>query len=74
MTELAPEQYAGTVAQWRQALATATRARALDDPHLGDAWVGLAELEPPETLFAEPGRPCRSFSQWWNRVARRAAG
>jgi deoxyribodipyrimidine photo-lyase len=72
MDELAPEQYAGTAAQWREALAAARRARALDDPHLEGAWAGAVERQVPEALFDDPARACRSFSQWWNRVTRKA--
>jgi deoxyribodipyrimidine photo-lyase len=74
MQELAPTGFLGTASQWREALGAAHRVWAVDDPHLDGAFAGIADLQAPPTLFADPGRPCRSFSQWWNRVSRDPRG
>lgn len=49
------------------ALARARRVDGWADPHLGPMpW----PLRPPPSLFGEPGRRCRSFSQFWQQVTR----
>lgn len=42
-------------------------ARTVADPHLR-AWLLPGQGEPVPRLFADPGRRCRSFSQFWTRV------
>ncbi len=44
------------------------QARSLDDLHLQPHW-NLPELAPIPRLFAEPDRPCTSFTQFYKRVA-----
>jgi len=49
------------------ALARARRVDGWADPHLGPVpW----PLRAPPSLFGEPGRRCRSFSQFWQQVTR----
>ena len=56
------------------AIATALRAAAqvetIDDAHLPPAWRAWAR--PASSGFAEPDRPCASFSAWWKLVQRQA--
>jgi len=42
-------------------------ARTVADPHLR-AWLSPGQGGPVPRLFADPGRRCRSFSQFWTRV------
>lgn len=69
LQDLAPVAYLGTAAEWREALRAAASVRGVDEPHLGGAFDGIARLDAPETIFDDPGRLCRSFTQWWNRVS-----
>jgi deoxyribodipyrimidine photo-lyase len=68
MDALAPAQWRGTAAQWRQALAGAAAVRGWSDPHLGALGQELGLIARPPA-FAEPAGPCRSFTQFWRAVA-----
>lgn len=50
-----------------RALATARSVAGIADPHLGPALAALP-LKEPAPAFTDPGRRCRSFSDWWARV------
>ena len=51
-------------------LASASRVRSVDDPHI-TRWLNpLAQLEAAPALFPRVDRPCSSFSQWWTRATR----
>ena len=42
-------------------------ARSTADPHLR-GWMPDAQCDPVPRIWADPGRRCRSFSQFWTRV------
>ena len=44
-------------------------ARTVADPHL-KAWLLPGQGEPVPRIWADPGRRCGSFSQFWSRVTR----
>ena len=62
--------WSGTPSELREALRAASSVAGHDDPHLAGALNGLG-LRPPAHLFAWPERRCRSFSQFWQRIAPR---
>jgi deoxyribodipyrimidine photo-lyase len=70
---------AGAAVWWADAatlaalLATARSVQTLDDPHVTPWLRGLATLRPAPRLFADPAARCGSFSQFWNRVTKRAS-
>ena len=49
--------------------APAADASARAEPHIA-AWLAPAGQQPVPRLFAEPGRRCASFTQFWTRVNR----
>ena len=51
---------------WCEGLPPAT-AHTVADPHLR-SWADGAHAAPVPRIWPDPGRPCRSFSQFWNRV------
>jgi len=59
----------GTGPELVAALAGAASVQGAHDAHLGADWRALP-LAPAARLFAEPGRPCTSFSQFWSRVTK----
>ncbi|NDY92700.1 FAD-binding domain-containing protein [Ideonella livida] len=68
MGQLAPQGWWDTAAALSQALGAAGRVHGWADPHLGDLNARWG-LRPPPAAFADPGRRCRSFSDWWSRVS-----
>ncbi len=44
------------------------RVRAIAEPHLAPFWQ-LHDAAPVPRLFAEPGRPCHSFTQFYKQVS-----
>jgi deoxyribodipyrimidine photo-lyase len=51
-------------------LASASRVRSVDDPHITRWLHPLAQLDAAPALFPQVDRPCSSFSQWWTRATR----
>ena len=51
-------------------LASASRVRSVDDPHITRWLYPLAQLDAAPALFPQVDRPCSSFSQWWTRATR----
>lgn len=49
------------------ALAAARSVQGLHDPHLGPELQALCRQH-AAPAFSDPGRRCRSFSDWWSRV------
>jgi len=46
--------------------------RTVADPHLG-GWLPPGQGEPVPRIWADPGRRCGSFSQFWTRIRKAAA-
>lgn len=70
LAALAPRRWHAPAATLASALEDAVRVRGTWDPQLPSALRGAAEWREPPALFPEPGRPCRSYSQWWREVTR----
>lgn len=65
MTHLGGTPWWGGAAAWS---ALAGKVRAFDDAHLRPFGLMRDAIAPPR-LFAEPGRVCRSFTQFYKQVA-----
>lgn len=70
MAALATRQWQGDRQALAQALAAARSVQTLADPHVGPLLPPQVQQRPPQPLFAEPDRPCASFSAWWLRSTR----
>jgi deoxyribodipyrimidine photo-lyase len=65
MTQFGGTPWWASAAAWS---ALAGKARTFDDPHLRPFGLLHDAMAPPQ-LFAEPGRICQSFSQFYRQVA-----
>ena len=70
MSALTALQWHGDRAQLAQALAAARSVQTLANGHVAELLPPVVRQRATPRLFAEPDRPCASFSTWWNRVAR----
>jgi deoxyribodipyrimidine photo-lyase len=70
MAAIAGERWLVDAPGLQRLLASASRVRSVDDPHI-TRWLNpLAQLEAAPALFPRVDRPCSSFSQWWTRATR----
>jgi deoxyribodipyrimidine photo-lyase len=70
LAELAPQRWHGDAQAIGQALSTAVRVRAIDEPHLAPWLPRWAQCQPAPSLFPDVAYRFNSFSPWWAQVSR----
>jgi deoxyribodipyrimidine photo-lyase len=68
MAQFTAQRYLLDKASLSAALAGAARVRTVADPHILPWLPDGVQAEPAPMLFAQVGRRCTSFSQWWSRA------
>lgn len=74
ISALKPLCWFGDVQSIEEALHSARSVQAWSDPHIEAYLPAMTTCRAEPPLFADPGSPCASFTQWWNRVTRDLKG